>query len=285
MNEIKSNDIDILMITYNRPEYTKLSLERLLDTCDDNMRVWVWHNGTHEETLEIVKSMQSHPNFYKFYHSKENIKLNGPTNWLWSNGKGAYFSKVDDDCLLPHGWSETLVKSIEDNPEFGVISCWHFFEEDFVPELANIKIKTFSGGHQIMRNCWIGGSGYIMKRECVDAAGPLRIRDTFTEFCIRLAKKGFINGWYYPFVYQEHFDDPRSNNSQLKTDEDVLLYAPLSAIRNGVDTIEAWQEQLKRSAKQLQTLPFDIKYYSGWRKMRNRIIFQMKKCLGNKRQW
>ena len=43
--------IDILMITYNRPEYTRLSLERLLATCDESMRVWVWHNGTDEETL------------------------------------------------------------------------------------------------------------------------------------------------------------------------------------------------------------------------------------------
>lgn len=285
MNEIKGKDVDILMITHNRPEYTKLSLERLLDTCDDNMRVWVWHNGTDEETLKIVKSMQGHPNFYKFHHSEENVKLNEPTNWLWNNAKGAYFSKVDDDCLLPHGWSKTLKKAHEDNPEFGVISCWHFFEEDFVPELANNKIKTFSGGHQVMQNCWVGGSGYIMQRECVDAAGPLCVRDTFTDFCIRLARKRFVNGWYYPFLYQEHFDDPRSSNSKLKIDEDVLLYAPLSAIRNGVVTIEAWQAQLKRSAKQLQTLPFDIKYYSGWRKMRNRIIFHIKKCFGNKRQW
>ena len=33
--------IDILMVTYNRLEYTQRSLPRLLDSCDESMRVWV----------------------------------------------------------------------------------------------------------------------------------------------------------------------------------------------------------------------------------------------------
>ena len=94
-----AQSIDILMITYNRPEYTGLSLERLLATCDESMRVWVWHNGTDEETLEIVQSFRDHPSFFKFHHSIENKKLNEPTNWLWTHAKGDFLSKVDDDCL------------------------------------------------------------------------------------------------------------------------------------------------------------------------------------------
>jgi GT2 family glycosyltransferase len=280
-----NNDIDILMITYNRPEYTKLSLARLLDTCGDDMRVWVWHNGTDEETLEVVRAMQGHPNFYKFHHSIENKKLNEPTNWLWENAEGAFFTKVDDDCLIPYGWADTLRKAHEDNPEFGVIGCWHFLEEDFVPEIANKKIKPFSGGHQIMQNCWVGGSGYVMKRECVDAVGVLGKEFNFTGFCIRLTKKGFINGWYYPFLYQDHFDDPRSEHSLLKVDEDVLHYAPLSAVNNGVVTIEAWQAQLKRSARLVQQASCDPKHYSSWSEIRRKIISTIKKCFGNNREW
>lgn len=277
MNEIKSKDVDILMITHNRPEYTRLSLKRLLDTCNDNSRVWVWHNGTHEDTLEVVKSMQGHPNFHRFYHSIENKKLIDPTNWLWSNAKGDYLSKVDDDCLLPYGWLETLQKAHEDNPQFGVISCWHFFEEDFVPELANKKINTFSGGHQVMQNCWVGGSGYMMRKECVNTAGALSISDSFTRFCIRLARKGFVNGWYYPFLYQEHFDDPRSKHSRIKTDADISLYAPLSAIRNGVTTVHGWQTRLKNSARLVQKAPYDPKYYSGWRKKTHQMLLNARK--------
>ena len=36
---IESGTMDILMVTHDRPHYTKQSLGRLLETCDDRMRV------------------------------------------------------------------------------------------------------------------------------------------------------------------------------------------------------------------------------------------------------
>lgn len=277
--------IDILMITHNRPQYTRLSLERLLDTCDEDMRVWVWQNGNDQETIDVVESFWQHPRFYKYFHSSENKKLNDPTNWLWSNSDAAYFGKVDDDCLVPFGWGEILRKAHQDVPEFGVIGCWHYTVDDFKPELANKKIHQIAGGHKIMRNCWLGGSGYLMKRECYEKVGSLTEKMTFTTFCVQTAKLGYINGWYYPFLYQEHLDDPRSENTLLKCDEDMRRWAPLSAINNGVVTIEAWQAQLQHSARYLQEAPFDPKYYSGWRKCMKSVRGKIKRIFGIKKQW
>lgn len=257
--------IDILMITYNRAYYTNLSLSRLLDSCDENMRVWIWQNGTDPETLEVVKNLADHPSVYEFHISKENKKLNEPTNWLWQNAKGEYLSKVDDDCLVPDGWAQTLKKVHEDNPKFGVIGCWHFREEDFIPELANKKIMSFNNGHQLMRNCWLGGSGYLMKRECFRDFGVLKQKDTFTSYCINLALKGWINGWYYPFIYQEHMDDPRSLHTQLKTQEDFNKFKPLTAINFGENNLDEWKERFSRSSRHLQSASYDPKMYTGWR--------------------
>ncbi|MHC4100717.1 MAG: hypothetical protein ACYS1E_16385 [Planctomycetota bacterium] len=53
--------IDVLMVTYNRPIYAERSLRRLLDSGDEAMRVWVWHNGTDAEMLDVVSSMRDHP--------------------------------------------------------------------------------------------------------------------------------------------------------------------------------------------------------------------------------
>ena len=280
-----NSDIDILFITYNRPGYTHLSLERLLATCDESMRVWVWHNGTDEETLEIVQSFRGHPGFFKFHHSIENKKLNEPTNWLWANAKGQFLSKVDDDCLMPDGWANVLRKAHADVLEFGVIGCWRFPEEDFVPELANKKTREFTGGHRLMQNCWIEGSGYLMKRECTRRMGPLRPKHSFTGYCIRLATEGWVNGWYYPFLYQEHMDDPRSAHSCLRTNEDLKRWMPLSAQYCGVTTLTEWQAQLKRSARFLQEAPVDPRYYIGWRKKVRGIGIRIKRLCGIKRQW
>jgi glycosyltransferase involved in cell wall biosynthesis len=279
------SSVDILMITYNRAEYTKLSLARLLDTCDESMRVWVWHNGDHEETLEVVKSMQDHPRFYKFYHSQQNKKLREPTNWFWANSEGGYLTKVDDDCLMPYGWADTLRKAHVDNPEFGVIGCWRFPDEDFAPEHASKKINEFDGNHRIMRNCWVEGSGYLMKRECYNKMGSIKDGQSFPNYCVRLAQQGYINGWYYPFLYQEHYDDPRSEHSLLKCDADMREWAPLSAINNGVVTVQAWGDQLKRSAALLQRVSYDVKYYTGWRKKLKGIKSRVKRMAGIKKQW
>src|SRR5437762_9235973 len=188
---VSADTIDILMITHDRPFYTRLALERLLETCDDAMRVWIWHNGEHEETLALVRSYLDHPNLYRFHHSIENRKLREPTNWLWSESDARYLSKVDDDCLVPPQWAAALRKAHEDVREFGVLGCWRFREEDFFPELARPKIREFPGGHRILQNNWIEGSGYLMKRECLDSVGLLDRDESFPQHCGRLAGAGW----------------------------------------------------------------------------------------------
>lgn len=122
--------IDILVITYNRPTYTRLALERLLDTCDSQMRVWLWHNGTHDETLKIATSYATHPCVARFHHSPNNEQLRVPTNWLWENSVADLVAKVDDDCLMPDNWGDIMRAAHRDNPKFGAIACWHFPAED-----------------------------------------------------------------------------------------------------------------------------------------------------------
>ena len=116
---------------------------------------------------------------------------------------------MDDDGLMPDRWSEVLTTAHEEIPEAGVLGTWRFMEGDFVPDLAKKKIQTF-GAHQILRNCWVEGSGYLMKRAVIDRIGFIREDESFSTYCTRAAAAGFVNGWYYPFLYQEHMDDLRS---------------------------------------------------------------------------
>lgn len=259
------DEIDILMITYNRAAYTRLALSRLLQTCEANMRVWIWHNGDDQETLDLVRAMAHHPRVYRFHHSQENKKLREPTNWFWSQSTAAYICKVDDDCLMPDGWGEVLRQAHRDVADLGVVGCWRFPDEDFLPEAAAKKIKRLPGDHKILQNCWIEGSGYLMKRECYGALGPLTIGQSFTDYCIQLALRGWTNGWYYPFLYQEHMDDPRAQHTLLKSDADLLRYMPLSAKTFGAASLREWTDALRRDAHCVQTASVDPRHYVGWR--------------------
>lgn len=279
-------DIDILVITYNRPEYTALALRRLLETCDETMRVWIWHNGKHAETLEVARSLASHPRVHRFNESADNVGLRTPTNWLWREAGGAYLSKVDDDCLLPAGWAQRLRQAHEDEPRFGILGCWRFFPEDFDPTLATPKISAFGGGHQVLQNFWVEGSGYLMKRACLVRQPQLGPRDSFTSFCIARALEGWVNGWYYPFIEQEHMDDPRSPHSLLHSDEDLRRYMPLSAQTNRVASVKEWQAQLRRSARIVQAASIDRRDYRGWRSMLRRAQQRIGRLLWrSERHW
>src|SRR5690606_13314922 len=114
------------------------------------------------------------------------------------------------------------------------------------------KIKTFSGGHRVMQNCWVEGSGYLMRRQCVTEQGLLREGVSFSRYGIDLARRGWVNGWYYPFLYQEHMDDPCSRHCELKCDEDLLKSPPLMAQRWGVRSISEWRNCFREEALHLQ---------------------------------
>jgi hypothetical protein len=259
--------IDVLMVTHSRPVFAQRALERLLETCDEEMRVWLWHNGGQQDALEVARSFLDHPQVHRFHHSVVNTGHRGlwqPINWVLAEGSGVYFSKVDDDCLVPDGWADVLRRAHEDVPTLGVIGCWRFRPEDFRPALAGERIAGF-GGHRILRNCWIEGSGFLMKRSCVETTGPLRPRMSFSSYCIHLAAAGWINGWYYPFLYQEHMDDPRSP---------LWLPQAVSSTNHGsrrsAATLSARaQEQrvwiIRARAFYVQRSRLDSRWYMGWR--------------------
>lgn len=272
--------VDILMITYNRPEYTRLSLNSLLESCDERTRVWIWHNGGHTETLAVVEGFLGHPRVHRFHHSPVNVKLAEPTNWMWSESEGEFLSKVDDDCLLPANWLDVLRQAHSDYPQLGIVGCWRFHDEDYLPKEAAKRIEEFGQGHYLLRNVWIEGSGYLMKRACYDDLGPLRRKHSFTDYCIQLANRGWVNGWYFPFLRQEHMDDPRSPHSLLKSDEDLVRYMPLSAKKTGARTLAEWQAQLKQSARAVQTSSLDPRQYLGWRWLARRAKGRVKRFVG-----
>jgi glycosyltransferase involved in cell wall biosynthesis len=277
--------VDILMVTYDSPESTALCLPRLLETCGANARVWLWHNGDDKETLEVVERYRSHPRIARFHHSPENQKLWAPTNWLFGNSDGDYLSKVDDDNLLPDGWIEDLISPHEAFPDFGVLGCWRFADEDFVPELANRKIKEFPGGHRVMLNLWTEGSCFLMKRRCVKEQGLLQQGQSFPQYCKSLAQRGFVNGYRFPFIRVEDLDDPRAPHTLIRSEEEFARMQPLTAVYNGVRTREEWTNQIRRSARAVQSASPDPKHWRGWRQAVRSLKLRARKLIGIKSSW
>lgn len=277
--------VDVLMISYNDASYLRKSLPHLLDTCDEATRVWLWHNGMDEETLEVARSYAGDPRVHRFHHSRENVRLTAPTNWLWAEGDGAFVSKVDDDCLPEPGWIERLRAAHGANPEFGAVGCWRFRDEDFVPELAERKVQHFAGGVSLLRNHWVQGSGYLLPRTLVHRQGLLREGQSFTRYCIELARRGAVNGWLYPFLREENMDDPRSPHTRLVDDEAFRRRMPLTARNLGITTVADWAQQEHESAIAVQKASLDLREYFGWRFRRRNLVKGVRRAFHGKGGW
>ncbi len=277
-------DLDVLMITYDRADYTSQSLAHLLETADPSTRIWIWHNGQDERTLEVVQAFLDHPKVGRFHHSVENVGLREPTNWLWAESRATFLAKVDDDCLVEPGWSQPLIAAHNSFAGFGVLGCWRYQDEDLIPMSAAAKTTAYPGGHQVLRNLWVQGSSYVMPRQRVEECGLLRSEESFTQYCKRLAVGGYVNGWYYPLIHEDHMDDPRSPNTGLRTDADLMQRLPLSAKKNGVASLAEWEAQIRRSARIAQEAPLDPRRYVGWRR-RVRNLSRRAKRVATRRHW
>jgi glycosyltransferase involved in cell wall biosynthesis len=265
------SDLDVLYISYNRPDYVRLTLPRLLETCPQGSRVWVWHNGPDADVLAVIRDYLEHPRLYKFNYSEVNVGLRPALNWLWSNAEGTYLSKVDDDSLMEPGWIEWLTGCLEQWEGFGVLGTWRFEPEDFDAVLSAPKIAEF-GGVRMLQNHWVQGSGHAFRRQLVGEFGVLKQGQSFTAWCLDVARGGFVNGWPMPFKREEHLDDPRHPLTLFIDEESFKRNRPLSALSMGAHTLSDWADQMRRSARQVQSAPLHMEYYFGWRpRLRNAV--------------
>jgi len=254
--------IDLIFIAYNRLPYVKLTLPTLLKDPTEEFSLTIWDNGSTDGTREYLSSMDD-PRIIRKVFPDGNAYLHGAVNNLVRNSSADLIGIVFDDILVTPGWTRTLAQAHADVPEFGMIGSWHFPPEDFDYELAKHKIQNF-GRHQVLRHPWTGVGGGLVKVKTMRECGPLESSRT-TDYWIRMALRGYINGYYFPLIYADHMDDPRSPHTLLKSDEDFQRHAPTTARCHGVSSLDNWVQFLRQDALFIQTASADPRQYIGWR--------------------
>ena len=187
-------------------------------------------------------------------------------NTIWGKSKADLVGKLDNDCLVTSGWARTLAKAHEDIEDLGVVACWHFRVDDFDCKRAKHKIQTF-GQHRLLRHPWTCGTGLLIKRETFARFGPIQGPGT-TQYWLRMAVAGMVNGFYYPFVLQEHMDDPKSSYCKVKDDESLRKMKEVTYVLSR-HNINSMSERWHRREVVLDNLngdPWEAKHYVGWRK-------------------
>jgi 2-polyprenyl-3-methyl-5-hydroxy-6-metoxy-1,4-benzoquinol methylase/GT2 family glycosyltransferase len=220
----------LLMVAYNRLEYTRLALEAVLKLDYPNLNVIVWDNASTDGTVEYLRerlgaerhrgrSLQNAPQL-TFIPSPMNRGVVFPMNEVWSSDPEAeLLAKIDNDTLVPPELLKRLAESHLRSNQFGVLSGFHFRQEGEALAEEH-RIKTFDGV-RVLPQPYSGGCAVMIRREVFERIGRIGCRSDgpngrpfmdsgWTAYQQRLTQEGFVNGYPWPPIHVDHMEDTRS---------------------------------------------------------------------------
>jgi glycosyltransferase involved in cell wall biosynthesis len=259
--------IDLVFITYNRLGYTKLALRSVLADPAEEFSLTIWDNGSTDGTAEYLKNEVRDPRIVDTVFCPTNAGQMAAVNEVWGRSRSDLVGKLDNDCLVTPGWTRKLAQAHHDIQSLGAIACWHYPLDEFDEQAARRagKIQSF-GHHEILRHPWTCGTGLLLKRATYERFGTIRGGAT-TDYWLMLALAGYVNGFYYPLIPQEHMDDPRSPHSVVRDDESLRkMYDITYTLR--VKEIRTMKSRWARRRVVLRNLnrgPWQAERYTGWR--------------------
>jgi len=277
-------NIAIVVVTHNRLEYTKKTIARLLENPNEEFDLYLWDNASTDETPGYLKDFVKDPRLIEVVLSKENVGQTGAMNYVWGKTKAELVGKLDNDCLVTPGWTRIFAKAHKDIEKLGAVACWHYPLDEFDENAARKagKIQSF-GQHQIFRHPWVCGSGFIMKRRTYEEHGPWKVGPDVgtTYYFLKMALRGEVNGWYYPFVLQEHMDDPKSDHSLVADNESVrkmhdITYTLRTKKIKSMKRRWSWR---RIDLRCLNYSPWQAEYYIGWRAKFRRLVYFFERML------
>lgn len=244
--------IQILLLVWNRREYTEMTLESVLRCTTYPFQLTVIDNASDPPTADfLAKWVQDHAEVVRSYtRNPVNEGLSPPTQRFWDQmlGEGRpWWGKIDNDIIFSPGWLERLVEVMEKSPKTAVASVCHY-PRDFEREAKKGGIVT-EGGISIFPRSHTGGCGYLVRAEAVRAAGKLSDiwgkMFGWSEYQHKLNRLGWFTAYAYPLVPVEHLG--AWEGQKIRTTEYEDYAAQVKKFR--VDGQAEGREKLSRGKK------------------------------------
>ncbi|MEJ1339124.1 MAG: glycosyltransferase [Candidatus Sedimenticola sp. (ex Thyasira tokunagai)] len=248
--------VDLLLITWNRKDYVEKTLKNLLED-DADFRLYCWDNDSQDGTADIIASLDD-PRVIRKNFSKENVKQRAPTLWFFDNAISDVVGKIDDDILLPHGWTQRIAPIIRENTEVGMLGCWIFMEEDWDEVLGAHKIINI-GGVQVLHNISIAGQSFLARLDYLKRY--IRSENDGYGFPVdqyHMTVDGLINGYPLPILFAHNMDDPRSRHCLTNSTDSISEYSALTARMRGFKTADEYSKWIADDARKVLSEPVSL---------------------------
>ena len=252
IKEVKGT-IPILMITWNRLEYTKKAIKAIIENTDLPYKLFVWDNGSSGGTVDYLKTLKNKN--IQVYFSKTNTGLVPPQNYFFDNFKDYnYVAKVDNDTIVSKNWLSRLKEVMDSFPLFAV-EADHFLmlsyniktNDEYYRHLFSTDFKN----SKLYFSEIVGGTGTLIRRSYIDEPLP-EIPGTLSGWIQYQSVKNRISA-FYSGVWIERLDQEGTNKYKSESDYpeyDTLInkLRPRSKISSrciGEDTFKSNYNKIK----------------------------------------
>jgi len=167
---LKLEPIPILMITWDRLEFTKKAIEAIRNNTRYPYILWIWDNGSTDGTVEYLKGLKDKDIVVNF--KDKNYGLVPPMNEFFKTFSSyEYVSKVDNDTIVPKDWL-TKLKYVMDNLPLFVIQSDHYLglpyklkdNQEFYDHLERLEFE----GDNLYLFPHVSGTGVLIRNEYMD---------------------------------------------------------------------------------------------------------------------
>lgn len=153
--------IPVLMITWNRLEYTKKALDALLKA--DNVFPYIFDNGSEDGTQDYLRSL---PDKITMWFSEKNEGIATAMNIFLKETAGfPIVSKIDNDTLIPKDFIDKMLPHME---HADIVQAKHKIIPATHPLGWEGFIHNMKRENGLLYNHYVGGSGIIFKRNLVN---------------------------------------------------------------------------------------------------------------------
>jgi len=213
---------------------------------DELLEVICVDNASHDESAALIANHYPHA---RLIRQPINLGFAGGVNAGIEAAAGDVFVLLNQDAVVHPGWLTTLVRALEEYPEFGIAGCTILNPDETVnhagaairrPDAYAVHL-TDVGENRPRCVDYVTGAAYAIRRETWDAVGR------------------FDEG-YYPAYYEDSDYCYRARCKGIET-----AYVP-EALVTHLSSSRAWQaDPMKHAANQhLSRYRFVCKHFEGY---------------------
>jgi len=197
----------ILYITFNRLEYTRESLPKLLTIANEHdFDVYIYDNGSTDGTQDYLCT---HRRVKDIVYLEKNLGIAPVQNMFWERVCHEYdfVGKIDNDIIVPHFWIDACIDRINAIKDSGVISLWHW-HCDWINSIEKEFLYIHGIENTFLAQTSHVGGNYLMRsdlyREFGGVQESLGLKGGFTKWQWNLNKSLIRHGFIFPFDMMFH---------------------------------------------------------------------------------